>query len=236
MMTPSPATTPYATPPSTPHHTPNFFYSAPTTPIHDRYDFAFDYTGHLQNPSIFATADDLFHAGQIKTLNPLSFSPSCDDQTQTDQFLPNRGRETTTDATRTRGKASRSSSPFKISDILSEEDDNENNSPSWYTKFNLKNLLLFGSTLEGRARRKKNPVNKYSKMTKSDEDVKKSNFRDVRGVKGCSSGMGPRRRMSRKVSAHEMHYTTNRAAAEETRRKTYLPYKAGLLGCLIGVP
>lgn len=92
-------------------------------------------------------------------------------------------------------------------------------------------MLSFGSTLEGNAKRKKDPVNKYSKITKSDEDVKKSNFREVRGVNGCGS-----RRTARKVSAHEMHYKTNRAAAEETRRKTYLPYKAGLLGCLIGVP
>nr|GEW32565.1 hypothetical protein [Tanacetum cinerariifolium] len=33
-------------------------------------------------------------------------------------------------------------------------------------------------------------------------------------------------------SAHEVHYTMNRAQAEEMRRKTYLPYKQGLLGCL----
>ncbi|KAJ0640279.1 hypothetical protein HanLR1_Chr16g0613581 [Helianthus annuus] len=38
--------------------------------------------------------------------------------------------------------------------------------------------------------------------------------------------------MVRRVSAHEIHYTANRAVAEEMRRKTYLPYKSGLLGCL----
>ncbi|KVI06150.1 hypothetical protein Ccrd_015509 [Cynara cardunculus var. scolymus] len=36
--------------------------------------------------------------------------------------------------------------------------------------------------------------------------------------------------MKRKVYAHEIHYTTNRAVAEEMRRKTFLPYKSGLLG------
>ncbi|KVH43919.1 hypothetical protein Ccrd_025744, partial [Cynara cardunculus var. scolymus] len=36
--------------------------------------------------------------------------------------------------------------------------------------------------------------------------------------------------MKRKVSAHEIHYTANRAVAEEMRRKTFLPYKSGLLG------
>lgn len=33
-------------------------------------------------------------------------------------------------------------------------------------------------------------------------------------------------------SAHEMHYTANRAQAEEMRKKTFLPYRQGLLGCL----
>lgn len=33
-------------------------------------------------------------------------------------------------------------------------------------------------------------------------------------------------------SPHELHYTANRAQAEEMRKKTFLPYKQGLLGCL----
>lgn len=39
---------------------------------------------------------------------------------------------------------------------------------------------------------------------------------------------------SRRVppSPHELHYTANRAQAEGMRRKTYLPYRQGLLGCL----
>ncbi|XP_010556705.1 PREDICTED: uncharacterized protein LOC104825946 [Tarenaya hassleriana] len=34
------------------------------------------------------------------------------------------------------------------------------------------------------------------------------------------------------VSAHELHYTTNRAQAEEMKKRTYLPYRQGLFGCL----
>ncbi|KAH7575201.1 hypothetical protein JRO89_XS02G0061800 [Xanthoceras sorbifolium] len=41
-----------------------------------------------------------------------------------------------------------------------------------------------------------------------------------------------RRRVPPSVSAHELHYTANRAVAEEMKRKTFLPYKQGLLGCL----
>lgn len=43
-------------------------------------------------------------------------------------------------------------------------------------------------------------------------------------------GIAGKRRVAR--SAHELHYTMNRAQAEELRKKTYLPYKQGLLGCL----
>ncbi|KAI8574810.1 hypothetical protein RHMOL_Rhmol01G0382500 [Rhododendron molle] len=38
--------------------------------------------------------------------------------------------------------------------------------------------------------------------------------------------------MAKRASAHELHYTANRAQAEEMKKKTYLPYRQGLLGCL----
>ena len=37
---------------------------------------------------------------------------------------------------------------------------------------------------------------------------------------------------AKRRSAHEMHYAANRAQAEEMRKKTFLPYRQGLLGCL----
>ncbi|KAL6175183.1 hypothetical protein ACLB2K_051825 [Fragaria x ananassa] len=58
------------------------------------------------------------------------------------------------------------------------------------------------------------------------EDVKNSSFRSTDSVGSVSS----RRRGP--VSPHELHYTVNRAVTEEMRRKTVLPYKHGLLGCL----
>ncbi|KAI3786307.1 hypothetical protein L1987_39898 [Smallanthus sonchifolius] len=152
--------TPYTTAPSSPHRFPNFFYSAPTSPIHALVgfqqhhdnDFAFDFTGRQQPPSISA-ADELFHAGKIKPLKPPvsddppkspTFSPKCKEknfdsftealnQTPGDQSQnqPKRGRETTINTTRTRDKVSRSSSPFRISDILSDEDNNQKNSLTW---------------------------------------------------------------------------------------------------------
>ncbi|XP_010931728.1 uncharacterized protein [Elaeis guineensis] len=44
------------------------------------------------------------------------------------------------------------------------------------------------------------------------------------------NGVGRRRVPA--PSPHERHYTANRAQAEEMRRKTFLPYRQGLLGCL----
>ncbi|RRT53189.1 hypothetical protein B296_00017791 [Ensete ventricosum] len=45
--------------------------------------------------------------------------------------------------------------------------------------------------------------------------------------KRLANGSGRRR-----PTAHERHYTANRAQAEEMRRRTFLPYRQGLLGCL----
>ncbi|KAJ0608043.1 hypothetical protein HanRHA438_Chr03g0122881 [Helianthus annuus] len=98
---------------------------------------------------------------------------------------------------------------------------------TWYNKWNLKNLLLFRSTSEGSATTSDDQLKKYAIITKGDHDVKNSSFRSDGGSVGGSS-----RRMKRKMSAHEIHYTANRAVAEEMRRKTFLPYKSGLLGCL----
>ncbi|XP_019441194.1 PREDICTED: uncharacterized protein LOC109346217 isoform X2 [Lupinus angustifolius] len=43
-----------------------------------------------------------------------------------------------------------------------------------------------------------------------------------------TKGNGNRKR----PSLHELHYKANRAQAEELRKKTFLPYRQGLLGCL----
>ncbi|XP_023638186.1 uncharacterized protein LOC111830477 [Capsella rubella] len=43
---------------------------------------------------------------------------------------------------------------------------------------------------------------------------------------------GIAKRRGSQPSAHELHYTTNRAQAEEMKKRTYLPYRHGLFGCL----
>ncbi|KAG7024020.1 hypothetical protein SDJN02_15049, partial [Cucurbita argyrosperma subsp. argyrosperma] len=49
------------------------------------------------------------------------------------------------------------------------------------------------------------------------------------GAKKPSNGVGKRRVPP---SPHERHYAANRAHSEEMKKKTYLPYRQGLLGCL----
>lgn len=63
---------------------------------------------------------------------------------------------------------------------------------------------------------------KKRKQTKQVSANKRITEKPVNGV--------AKRRVQK--SAHELHYTTNRAQAEEMRKKTFLPYRQGLLGCL----
>ncbi|KAK8622288.1 hypothetical protein V6N13_117210 [Hibiscus sabdariffa] len=94
-------------------------------------------------------------------------------------------------------------------------------------KWKLKDLLLFRSASEGRATSIKEPFRKYSVLSKKEaaEDVKNASFRS-------SESASSSKRRAHMVSAHELHYTANRAVTEEMRRRTFLPYKQGLLGCL----
>ncbi|XP_044500742.1 uncharacterized protein LOC123221862 [Mangifera indica] len=56
-----------------------------------------------------------------------------------------------------------------------------------------------------------------------------SSNKSKRNMKKPVNGIGKRRMPP---SPHELHYTTNRAQAEVMRKKTFLPYRQGLLGCL----
>ncbi|PIN21862.1 hypothetical protein CDL12_05431 [Handroanthus impetiginosus] len=73
---------------------------------------------------------------------------------------------------------------------------------------------------------KKMPPSSNSKVKEHSSGV------DLEGKKrtGNKNGVGKRRGPS--PSPHELHYTANRAQAEDMRRKTFLPYRQGLLGCL----
>nr|GEV11548.1 hypothetical protein [Tanacetum cinerariifolium] len=194
-------------------------------------DFAFDFSGQLVPPSI-SDADDLFDCGKIKPLDPLppqtkpkspkfaqTFHRAKKDKNLIETFHRDQNNKP-------KHKPSRSLSPIRASNLKTNDQITTTTTQTssslfgftWYNKWNLKNLLLFRSTSAGSA-----------EITK---DVKNStNNTSFRSVDGSISGSS-RRKMKRKVSAHEIHYTANRAVSEERRRKTMLPYKSGFLGCL----
>ncbi|PNX98082.1 hypothetical protein L195_g023112 [Trifolium pratense] len=150
-----------------------------------------------------------------------------------------RGRERNLSSGR---KGSRSLSPLRVSDIVENSEDvsvsvssSTSNMKSFlsftkgYRKWRIRDFLLFRSASEGRAN-EKDPLRKYTALSKksaaaAEDDVRNSSFRSTEGSGSFSRRRGP-------VSAHELHYTLNRAATEELKKKTFLPYKRGLLGCL----
>lgn len=114
-------------------------------------------------------------------------------------------------------------------------------------KWRLRDLLLFRSASEGRVtgNKSKDPLRKYTIMPPSSsnslfsprkgEDSRNSSFRstDSGGASIRRSTDGSIRRAGSGVSAHEMHYMSNRAASEEKKKKTALPFnRQGLFGCL----
>lgn len=134
-----------------------------------------------------------------------------------------------------RSRATRSLSPYRVSGYPWVEEEEEeklqqkqqhetpsstttkqsslNSKPSFSSskgssrKWRLRDFLLFRSASEGRATDK-----------------------SVRSTDRSGSGSGGSSR--RKVSAHELHYTKNKAVSENMKRKTFLPYKQGILGRL----
>lgn len=109
-------------------------------------------------------------------------------------------------------------------------------------RWSLKDLLLYRSKSEGRDHTRErhwalsfaSPAKQSSekpKIPKQSEKPKPAAAKKINAIPSSNPTKGPARR-GPPVSAHELHYTANRAQAEELRRKTYLPYRQGLLGCL----
>lgn len=140
------------------------------------------------------------------------------------------------------GRRTRSLSPFRVSELVWEEEEQQMNKQSSLIskpttasaitpsssskgskKWRLKDFLLFRSASEGRAT-DRDPFRKYAGLFRK-QDIKNDSFRSIDSSGSMSKRRGP-------VSAHELHYTVNRAASEDLKKKTFLPYKQGILGRL----
>ncbi|XP_052194321.1 uncharacterized protein LOC127802519 [Diospyros lotus] len=218
-------------------------------------DFEFDFSGQVERTSL--SADELFDGGKIKPLKP----PPCfqpDGKAVKDPpksprspVIENVARE----SQRQRVTRLRTSSSSRVGDIFSNTESSQQycsrssppaksrhspsssfsspssspfSSSSWKgskTKWSLKDLLLFRAS-------SKDPWKKYYMLKKStggeEEQAKKVRLGSPESG-GAPAGKWRRRRTA---SAHELHYTVNRAASEEMKRKTFLPYKRSLFGCL----
>ncbi|KAL5982403.1 hypothetical protein ACLOJK_016474 [Asimina triloba] len=207
-------------------------------------DFAFDFSGQLETASLTA-AEDLFSHGKIRPLRPaMDFSETPKAPVSPKQRKENnpfadatanartgaereRGRQRSTDSriSSSSRRGTRSLSPLRVSEPKAEQ---QSSLKGGSRKWRLKDLLLFRSASEGRAT-DKDRLRKFSVLPPKKEDVKNSSFRSIDGSSGGASGSGSR---GGRVSAHERLYTANRAVSEDMKRKTFLPYKQGLLAFL----
>ncbi|OMO63174.1 hypothetical protein COLO4_32685 [Corchorus olitorius] len=226
----SACSSPYMTAPSSPQRFGNFFFSAPTSPtrVSSFYHFEFNFSGQLDRTSL--SAEELFDGGKIKPLKPppgyeqfsSTVSSPRSPRVSDIMFEPEEESSASQSGKNVVSTTDNNSPKSYVSSILSAISFSKGN-----RKWKLKDFLLFRSASEGRATGK-DQLRKYALLSKKEpEDVKNSSFRSTESVGSVSSS---RRRGP--VSAHELHYTANRAVSEEMRRKTFLPYKQGLLGCL----
>ncbi|CAN4075516.1 unnamed protein product [Withania somnifera] len=219
-------------------------------------DFGFEFSGHEMEKSSVTAADELFDGGKIK-LKPIALvesprSPKRRLKQKKKEIEPieeanelgtedDRGRVRSQNSKfissgSSRHKETRSSSPLRIADLLlinendvninSEKTETESSVSSlislWNRSWKLKDLLLFRSASESRASSSTEELNKYALVKKvRQEDVKKVGSSSMRKRTGL-------------ISAHELHYKMKREVLKDMKKKTFLPYKQGLLawhGC-----
>ncbi|KAE8697941.1 hypothetical protein F3Y22_tig00110607pilonHSYRG00109 [Hibiscus syriacus] len=105
--------------------------------------------------------------------------------------------------------------------------------------------LLYRSKSEGRANGKEKfwtsisfspSKEKKAQMEQEKPPPLKRKQKEIKQGAGNKAGSGkPSNSVAKRrvpPSPHELHYTTNRAQAEEMKKRTYLPYRQGLFGCL----
>ncbi|KAI5393096.1 uncharacterized protein LOC127093527 [Lathyrus oleraceus] len=201
------------------------------------------------------SAEELFHGGKIKPFEETkvvveprkqqnNVGVGFDDERRgrerertkgTDSSLNNSGRRVT-----------RSHSPYRKSNYTFEleeqnfqqkqqprmiKEESKSSSSKGSRRWKLSDLLLFRSASEGRGSNK-DPLKKhfvgYKKNNNNIEEVKGSSFRSSESF--SNNGL----RKKGQVSAHEMHYAMKKAESQDMKKRTFLPYRQGILGRLSG--
>ncbi|GFY95913.1 stress response NST1-like protein [Actinidia rufa] len=192
-------------------------------------DFAFDVSEELGKKTI--PAEELFDGGKIRPLNPQPRSPikkkeidifATEVENTHKRTKNDRGRERVSSLSLSNSgrRDVRSLSPHRVSKFPWKEEQ------QLQQKTENRKEIIYQSTSEGRAA-DRDPLKKYIDLFKRSKEVKSSSFWSI---KGSNSGSNSKKRGS--ISAHELHYTVNRAVSEDLKKKTFLPYKQGILGRL----
>ncbi|KAK1427387.1 hypothetical protein QVD17_16070 [Tagetes erecta] len=183
----------------------------PTNVFED--DFSFDVSYQFDSEKV--QSEYLFNYEIIKNVDPTPRGEKRDVERE-------KGRErgvSTSCLPSSRSRRTRSMSPLGCSDrrhqqmaTLSPAPSTEGGSRRW----SLLDLLLFRRSASDGQAMDRDPLKKYSaNFRKHDQDIK--------NPESLSKRRG-------RVSAHELHYNVNRAVSNDMKKKTYLPYKHGILG------
>lgn len=217
---------------------------------HEGGGFAFFVNHDESKNSSTRSAEELFHGGKIKPFEETkvvveprkqqnNVGVGFDDERRgrdrertkgTDSSLNNSGRRVT-----------RSLSPYRKSNYALDieeqnfqqkqqprmiKEESKSSSSKGSRRWKLSDLLLFRSASEGRGSNK-DPLKKhfvgYKKNSNNVEEVKGSSFRSSEPL-----------RKKGQVSAHEMHYAMKKAESQDMKKRTFLPYRQGILGRLSG--
>ncbi|KAK7310871.1 hypothetical protein RJT34_08643 [Clitoria ternatea] len=254
----------YSSAPTTPSRFFNhfdYFHSQPTQNIDD--GFAFFVTDEPHHSS--RSAEELFDDGKIKPLNedaasldsakspllsraqpkksPLAQGKKVIRDALSRKIEPNnetlplgeerRGRDRIIlDSSSYSRRSARSLSPYRVSHYTWDEEQqprnvNKEDSVAVTTalkssrKWRLRDFLLFRSASEGRGS-SKDPLRKFPAFYKKAEPKNRGSD-------------WPRTRRKEPVSAHELHYARKKVESEDLKKRTFLPYKQGILGRLAGL-
>ncbi|XP_071713854.1 uncharacterized protein [Rutidosis leptorrhynchoides] len=221
--------------PVTPKLMGDYYFSAPTSPTRiTKLDLNFDELLIFEETNSHATVP---FAWQEKPGVPKSFTKIENFALDVNESIKsienessngreNRGREREV-VSSSRSRRTRSLPPFRDQEQPPKTTLEASGSGTGSKKWSFMDLFLFRSASEGRAL-DNDPLKKYSAVyRKHGEDFRNSSMRLDRG---SGSGSGSKRRG--RVSAHELHYNVNRVVSNDMKRKTFLPYKQGILGRL----
>ncbi|XP_047149134.1 uncharacterized protein LOC124821310 [Vigna umbellata] len=222
----------------------------------DEDGFAFFVDGESKSPR---SAEELLDGGKIKPLieddlldsvkSPLlppaqprrsSKAQGKKKEGEEEEEEDRRGRDRSVCSSSNRSRVTRSLSPCnRVSHYIWDEESNQaqenkegsvsdavslSSTSKSSRKWRLRDFLLFRSASEGRGS-SKDPLRKFPAFYKKPQDPKTSI---------PSPSPGPRPRRKEPLSAHELHYARKKAETEDLKKRTYLPYKQGILGRMAG--